>query len=513
MRFRTALDSSSDSIYLIDLEKMKFIDANRTGWEYLGYERDDLLSLGPHDIKPAYTKETLKKKFDSMLKVHSPENAEIQTEHQRKDGTCFPAKIQLHTIESEGAKVVVAVVRDQTELNRAEGELLQAKEAAEKANRVKSEFLANMSHEIRTPMNAILGLSDLALDTELNSKQRDYIDKVHRSAKSLLRIINDILDFSKIEAGQLNLEAIDFHLEDVFDNLTNLVSLKTEETGVVLRFDVPQELPTELMGDPLRLGQILINLGNNAAKFTEAGEIVVGVQLLEQEENQLKLHFSVKDTGIGMTPEQQGGLFKAFSQADSSTTRKYGGTGLGLTISKYLVEMMGGEIWVESTEGVGSTFHFIVNLGVQQHREASTQDKKQNVTGLDQSLEQLRGAKILLVEDNPFNQTVALHVLSNNGLVPTLAENGRQALDLLETQEFDGVLMDCMMPVMDGYTATQEIRKQAKYQDLPVLAMTAATMSGDREKALDAGMNDHISKPFNRSDLFTTMAKWIKPNK
>ncbi|HEB27649.1 MAG TPA: PAS domain S-box protein [Porticoccus sp.] len=511
VRFRTALDSSSDSIYLIDLERMKFIDANRTGWEYLGYEREELYSLGPHDIKPEYTKDDLKKKFYDILAKPNPDGAEIRTIHQRKDGTCFPVKVQLHTIDSEGSKVVVAVAHDQTKYNRVERELLHAKESAEAANRAKSEFLANMSHEIRTPMNAIVGMSDLALQTKLNDNQRCYIDSVHRSAESLVGIINDILDFSKIEARQLDMETVDFHLEDVFDDLYSLLRLKTEKAGVELFFKWPRELPTALTGDPLRLGQILINLGNNAVKFTEAGEIIISVRLLEQKENQVKLHFSVKDGGIGMTQEQQGKLFQAFSQADSSTTRKYGGTGLGLTISKCLVEMMGGEIWAESSVGVGSTFHFTVNLGVQKNIASSVPYKKRKADGIDQAIVQLQGARILLAEDNEANQLLALHVLSNNGLVPTLVENGQQALEMLEAQDFDGVLMDCQMPIMDGYVATQEIRKQAKYRDLPILAMTANAMAGDRKKVLDAGMNDHIAKPFTRVELFTTMAKWIKP--
>ncbi|HEB27885.1 MAG TPA: PAS domain S-box protein, partial [Porticoccus sp.] len=418
--------------------------------------------------------------------------------------------LRVHTIQIGGQGLSMWV--DFTKREKYEKDLAIAKEAAEAATRSKSEFLANMSHEIRTPMNAILGLSDLALETELTDNQRNYIDNVHRSAESLLGIINDILDFSKIEAGQLDVETVDFRLEDVLDDLYNLMALKTEGAGVELLFEWSRELPTALVGDPLRLGQILINLGNNAAKFTQAGEIVIGVRQLEREESQVKLHFSVKDTGIGMTPEQQDRLFQAFRQADSSTTRKYGGTGLGLTISRRLVEMMGGEIWVESEIGVGSTFHFTIQLGLQQNIASSIQYKKPKADGIEQAIAQLRGAKILLVEDNEVNQVLAMHVLKSNGLIPTLANNGQEALEILENQDFDGVLMDCQMPVMDGYAATQEIRQQEKYRELPVLAMTANAMAGDRKKVLDAGMNDHIAKPFTKVELFTTMAKWVKPN-
>lgn len=513
LRFRTALDAVSDSIYLVDLEKMKFIDANRTAWECLGYQREELMTLGPHDIKPEYDQDDLKILVTQMFKDSNNTTTVFDTEHQRKDSSCFPVNIVLNSIKSDGPQIVVAVARDQTEHLRVEGELLRSKEAAEAANRAKSEFLANMSHEIRTPMNAIIGMSDLALQTELNEVQHSYIDTVYRSAQSLLGIINDILDFSKIEANQLDMEIINFNLEDVFNDLSNLIKLKIEETGVDLIFDIPEDLPTDLTGDPLRLGQILINLGNNAAKFTHEGKILVSVRLLEQKQNHIKLHFSVQDTGIGMTLEQQENLFQAFSQADNSTTRKYGGTGLGLTISRRLAELMGGEIWVESAHGKGSTFHFSVSLGVQQNPGTETQQESQHKIDINQALDQLRGAKILLVEDNEFNQMVALHVLRDNELIPTLVTNGQEALDILESQVFDGVLMDCQMPVMDGYEATQEIRKQGKFHDLPILAMTANAMVGDREEVLAAGMNDHIAKPFTKDDLFITMAKWIQPER
>ena len=520
-RFRTAIDSVTDSIYLVDLEKMQFIDANRSGWESLGYTREELLQLGPHDIKPNFSKDTLREKVSQLLQQSNDDGSDavIESAHQRKDRTCFPVKTQIHLVETENSRVAVSVSRDQTEHLRVEGELLRSKEAAEAANLAKSQFLANMSHEIRTPMNAIIGMSDLALQTELSEMQHSYIDTVSRSAQSLLGIINDILDFSKIEANQLDMEVIDFDLEEVFSDLTNLLKLKIEESGVALRFDKPDDMPTALKGDPLRLGQILINLGTNAVKFTPEGEIIVGVRLDEQNDNRVKLHFSVKDTGIGMTMEQQESLFQAFIQADNSTTRKYGGTGLGLTISKRLTEMMGGEIWAESTLGEGSTFHFTVNLELQQNSDSSQQRELEERLYIEEDLDinkalkQLRGARILLVEDNEFNQKVALHVLRASEIEPTLAMNGEEALELLENQEFDGVLMDCQMPVMDGYQATREIRKNAKHQNLPVLAMTANAMVGDREEVLAAGMNDHIPKPFNKEELFITMAKWIKPSK
>jgi PAS domain S-box-containing protein len=519
---------------------------------------------------------------------------------------------------------------------------------AEAATQAKSDFLANMSHEIRTPMNAIIGMSYLARQTELTPKLKDYLGKIDSSAQVLLGIINDILDFSKIEAGRLDMEKTEFNLDDVLENLSSLVSVKAHEKGIEFLFQVSVDVPRSLVGDPLRLGQVLINLANNAVKFTEMGEIVVSAELIERGAVGAEVQFTVRDTGIGLTAAQQSRLFQPFSQADTSTTRKYGGTGLGLAICKSLVEMMGGRLWVESQPGQGSAFSFtarfqtagdaiqrrirvspdleglrvlvvddnvtsreilgemLMSFGFQVglatsgpeaiaklHQATQTYKlvlmdwKMPGMDGLaasakiksdptlatpptiimvtaygregvmgqaadlglagflikpvspsmlfnaimealghaDSIRDQVRsrepvaqavragltGARVLVVEDNEINRQVAREILESAGLSVTLANHGGEALEAVEREPYDVVLMDIQMPVMDGYQATRRLRQDERFQDLPIIAMTAHAMAGDREKSLAVGMSDHVTKPIDPEELFGVLVKWIQP--
>ncbi len=476
-----------------------------------GYNREELIGQPVEMLMPEHLRDShilLRDNF-SFGGSNSVPMSNYRVLHGiRKDGSPIPVSINLGRLHSGSQRLVMATVRDMTEFIQAQ----QDKEIAEVKNRVKSEFLASMSHEIRTPMNAIIGMTHLALHTKLDSKQKKYLETVDRSAKSLLGIINEILDLSKIEAGKVELEDTVFSVHDLLDNLNNVSSQAAIEKNIKVVMHLGKDLPDYLRGDPLRLSQVLINLLSNAIKFSsENSEVHVTLSTTTSPDTPDKLIFKckVQDSGIGISEEQQSHLFKSYHQADSSTTREYGGTGLGLVISRKIVEMMLGKIWVNSTPGQGSTFQFFVLL--EEAKATDLTPENEHTQSIGSISAHIKGKHLLLVEDNEINQALVEELLGKLQIDLTLANNGEEALQILDQQSFDGVLMDCMMPVMDGYEATRRIRQQARFKNLPIIALTANAMNEDVKLAIDAGMNDHVSKPIDIDKLIITLGKWIAP--
>ncbi|RWX43430.1 Signal transduction histidine kinase [Candidatus Electrothrix aarhusensis] len=392
-------------------------------------------------------------------------------------------------------------------LEKSNRELTKAMDKAHAATIAKSEFLANMSHEIRTPMNGIINLSELALETELTDKQSDYMKKILFSSKNLLEIINDILDFSKIEAGMLTIEKVYFDLPGLFDKLMLMFTEQSQRKKLQLTLDLPSDLPENVIGDPMRLYQVLSNLIGNAIKFTEQGKISVTAGVVQRKLERAVVQFTVSDTGIGIAQEKIALLFESFTQADNSTARKYGGTGLGLTICKRLVSLMGGKLSVESEVGRGSHFSFSLSFALN-----GMEKENDNASGTSETaaaMATIRYARILLVEDNIINQQVAQEILAKANLHVETVNNGKEAVEAVAAKDFDAVLMDIQMPVMDGYEATKMIRQDLGKTDLPILAMTAHAVSEERDKCFRIGMNDHIAKPINRNTLFLALSNWI----
>jgi signal transduction histidine kinase/ActR/RegA family two-component response regulator len=392
-------------------------------------------------------------------------------------------------------------------------ELVEAKVAAESANRAKSAFLANMSHELRTPMNGVMGMIELAKRRMVDPKGLDQLSKAKTAADNLLRVLNDILDLSKIEADRMVLEDAPLQLADSVDNIVGTLDHRAAGKGISLSVDIPPTLArAPLKGDPLRLGQILFNLVGNAIKFTEQGEVILRARSVEETPGAVQVRFEVSDTGIGIPPQAQVGLFQSFEQADNSMTRKYGGTGLGLAICKRLVQLMGGEIGVESAPGSGSTFWFVVPLKKREPGAVTPAPTLSSLSAEQRLQTEFAGTRVLVAEDEPITQIVTRGLLEDVGLVVDLAEDGQQALQLARQNHYALILMDMQMPVMNGVEATQAIRSlgvDSLNQTTPILAMTANAFDEDRETCLAAGMNEHISKPVDPEKLYETLLGWL----
>lgn len=647
--FKRFAESSSNGLGMADMRDQSIVYVNEALRDLLG--EDEIDEVYRKTIQSYYTEESRKKIQEEILPSVMKTGAwsgelKLKTAKNQYRSTFENYFLVKNEV---GEPVYLAdVIIDISERRAAEDELKAAKTIAEDAANAKSMFLANMSHEIRTPMNAIMGLTNLVLDTNLGTKQKDYLKKIQMSSHSLLGIVNDVLDFSKIEAGKVDIESIHFNLnDDVLENISTVVNLKASEKGIQLNFDISPELPKVLRGDPLRLGQIILNLLNNAVKFTTKGSVTLRAFIQDTGVSGSMLRIEITDTGIGLTEEQRLNLFESFNQADTSTTRKYGGTGLGLSISKKLTELMEGEIGVESTYGIGSTFWFTVkcervdptsiankksyhiksligskvlivddnqesciilhkylgNFGCEVTIENSGEDALDLIENTDTTFDfilmdwrmpgidgvettkrirqlskihattdilmvtahdkvelsekleddqvsgiivkpveekelldtllarfgfaassefkgtngfpkQVVGAKILLVEDNEINQLIASEVLAKHGVYIDIANNGKEGVDAVikayeEGDPYEGVLMDIQMPVMDGYQATVELRKDTRFKGVPIIAMTANAMSQDKDRARESGMNDHISKPIENDQLFAILGRWI----
>lgn len=502
---RTLVDAIHDPLIIVNADGL-ITDLNDALVKITGIEHDELINTYFIDyfVEPQRTKEI----YEELLKKGSISDFPLTLCH--KDGRLTEVLCNglVYKSPHENALGAIIIAKDLTEQKRLASELIEAKnnagiaiKKAEESSQLKESFLANMSHEIRTPLNAIIGFADILAKKKLGKKENEHVKTIKSAGENLLTIISDILDISKIEAGIMFFEEKSFSIQDIFQSVEDMLAKKAKEKDLDLLFKIDNNVPDMLLGDPIRLTQILINLTGNAIKFTSKGKVQVGCKLLKKEAETSLIEFSVKDTGIGIPEDKLHFVFERFRQAESHTTRKYGGSGLGLSIAKQLVELQGGILSVKSKLKVGSTFSFAIPY-------KNTSEAQQEIAPMDNkyNMKKLSKLKILLVEDNRLNVLLVQSLFSENNLKLQIAENGSVCIEKLKQTDFDIVLMDMEMPVMNGYEAATIIRRDFK-RNIPIIAMTAHAMAGEREKCLSLGMNDYISKPINANLLFEKMYK------
>lgn len=494
-RYQLLSENANDIILFAD-NNGYVIEANDAAVRAYGYEKEELFNKSIfYLVNP-----DLRSPVGAQPYQENMRGIYYEATAYRKDGSTFTAEVSMQGAEMGNNKILMVILRDITEKKLIYEELRHAKESAEAANHAKSEFLANMSHEIRTPLNGMVGMIDLTLLTSLTEDQKDNLYTAKECTNTLLNLINDILDFSKIEAGKLSIEYIDFNIRELFEQTIKPHILRAQGKGLLLQYRVDDDVPQVINGDPYRLKQIMNNLVGNAVKFTDSGGVNLSIRLVTQTDGYVEMEFQISDTGIGMTAEDRGRLFNAFSQVDSSHTRKYGGTGLGLAISKQLVEMMDGSIWAESSKDNGSTFYFTLKLR-NGNISADTNETVIPVRKTNHS------HQILLVEDDKINQLVITRMLQETGHKIIIANNGLEALQILNGGNFDVILMDIQMPEMDGIETTKRIRKEEETTGgyIPIIALTAYALQGDRDKFLSMGMDGYISKPIQINSFLDTV--------
>jgi PAS domain S-box-containing protein len=507
-RISSIVNTTVDGIITID--EGRIIESfNQAAEKIFGYKAGEVIGRNVSTLMSEPHRSGHDQYVQAYLKSGKPKvlGSTLEVLGRRKDGATFPIELSVSETDLGDRRIFTGILRDITERKKAEEELQKAKETAESANQAKSDFLAGVSHEIRTPMNAIVGMAELMMETPLDDEQKRYIETLIHAGENLLNIINDILDISKIEAGYLELESTGFDLQELLDKTCAIMAIRAHDKGIKLLCHVLPDVPVHLIGDPVRLRQVIVNLIGNAVKFTDQGEIILEARTVEGNTDTTILRFSIRDTGIGIPEDKVDRIFEKFTQADSSTTRKYGGTGLGLTISKRLVELMGGSIWVTSAVGVGSTFYFTAGFQLQ---KGKIQPTPATITITPES-KTLKPLRILLVDDSEDNRLLILSFLKKTPFAIDIADNGMAAVEKYKASTYDIVLMDIQMPVMDGYTATKEIRQwESMYnrKQTPVIALTAYALKEEIRKSYDAGCNAHLAKPIKKQDLLTTIIQY-----